>query len=153
MTAHVIAVRPNRQLCVINEVLRVGYEIIKVIRSGGVLGLRNSDAFMRKVGTRPNDKLRKNPTPSHDVERDHRVTIIMNCASSAKRLEKRIASCRPEKQRASCFIENSETGIVPLDILFCANSPVGIRRIASRDEPGKPNTSTTLFTDQPICRR
>jgi cytidylate kinase len=57
-------------------------------------------------------------------------------------LEKRIASNRPEKELARCFIENGETGIVPLHILFRADTTVRIRRIARRDKSGKSHPDT-----------
>ena len=57
MATHVIAVRPDAHFWVINEILGVGYEIVEVIRSGGILGLRNGDALMRKVGARPYNEL------------------------------------------------------------------------------------------------
>jgi hypothetical protein len=61
----------------------------------------------------------------------------MRGACTAERLKKRISSSRPIKECACRFIENSETGIVPLNILFRANAAIGIRRIAPGDKSGK----------------
>jgi hypothetical protein len=46
MTAHIITVRPHTDLWIINEVRGVGDEIVNVVRSGGVLCLRDGYALM-----------------------------------------------------------------------------------------------------------
>ena len=55
--AHIITVRPHADLRIINEVRGVGNEIVKELRSGGVLCLRDGYALMRKLGVRPNNEL------------------------------------------------------------------------------------------------
>ena len=58
----------------------------------------------------------------------------MCSAITAQRLEKSVSCGRPVKQCACRFIENSETGIVPLDILFRADPAVGIWWITARNK-------------------
>ena len=142
VAAHIITVRPHADLWIINEVHGIGYEIVKEIRSGGVLCLRDGYALMRKVGTPPNNELRENPASRHNVVRDHWVAVIVQCAISAQLLEKGIAGNGPGQRCARGFIENSETGIVPLNILFRADAAVRIRRVARRDKIGKSHSDT-----------
>src|SRR5262245_2769717 len=142
MTAHVITVRPHANLWIINKVVGVGDEIIKIVLSGSVLCLRDGYTLMRKVGASPNHELRKNPAPGQDVVRNRRVTIVMSGTISAERLKQRIASNRTEKQGARRFIENSQTGIVPLHVLFRTDAAVCIRRVARRVKCAKPNPDT-----------
>jgi hypothetical protein len=66
----------------------------------------------------------------------------MRGARTSERLKKRIASSRPIKECACRFIENSKTGIVPLNILFRADAAIGIRRIAPGDKSAKSHPDT-----------
>src|SRR5262245_55932525 len=132
MAAHIISVRPHTDLWIINEVVGVGHEIIKIVLSCSVLCLRDGYALMRKIGAAPDDELCKDPTPGQDIVRHGWVTVVVTCTISAERLKQRIARNRPQKQCARRFIENRETSIVPLHVLFCADAAVRIWRIARR---------------------
>ena len=57
-------------------------------------------------------------------------------------LEKGIAGNGPGKRCAGVFIKNSETGIVPLNILFRADAAVGIRRVARGNKSIKSDSDT-----------
>jgi hypothetical protein len=142
MTAHIITVRPHADLWIINEVLGIRYEIVKEVRSGGVLCLRDGYALMRKIGASPDNELCKNPASGHDVVRYHWVAVIVQCAISPQLLEKGIAGNGPGKRCARGLIENSETGIVELDILFRADTAFGVRRVARGDKSEKSHSDT-----------
>ena len=89
---------------------------------------------MREIGARTHHKLSENPASAEDIIGDHGIAVVMGGACTAERLKKRVASSGPIKECACRFIENSKTGIVPLNILFRADAAIGIRRIAPGDE-------------------
>ena len=146
MTGHIVAVRPHADLRVIDEVRGVGDEIVKIVCASGVLRLRDGDALMREIGARTHDKLRENPAPAENIICDDRIAVVVCGAVTAERLKERVASGRPVKQRACRFIENSETGIVPLDILFRADPAVGIWWIARGTNPASPTPTPSQLT-------
>src|SRR5204863_4416319 len=131
---HVVAVGPHTGMRVVDEVHRVGDEVIDVVGAERVIGNRNGDALMGVARAGADDELREDPAAGEEVIADDRIAVIVCGAGSAEGLEEGVASGRPVEQRAGGLVENGEAGVVPLHVLRCTDATVDVGRIAAGAE-------------------
>src|SRR5688572_23693195 len=141
--AHVIAVGPNAQVRIVEEV-GTEMKVVTMIRAGGVASGRDGDALVSRNGNA--GELRDDPAIGELIVKHDRISTVIELTNTAEALPDGGDGGWAKQLGPGAFVENLEAFVDHLHVLRRPDFTVGVGRCAVASDAGKLNAVEVHFS-------